>query len=99
MLKQASRAVTSARSSPIASRTVSAAVSTRTLHTTQQLRRTEDEEKPLPQEQGEHIGTHSRTDNRIEIPFDEQTQPEQKPVQGRGAFREFPSSHALRERN
>lgn len=86
MFKQASRVVSSARVAPV-SRPVTRAIAPRTLHTTSSLRRTEDE-KDLPQEQGEHIGTHSRTDNRIAIPFDEETQPQQKPVQGRGAFRE-----------
>ena len=89
MLRGATRAVASARA-PIASsiiRPVASAIAQRSLNTTTSLRRSNDDEDKLPQEQGEHVGTHSRTDNRIEIPFDEETQPEQKPVQGRGAFR------------
>lgn len=89
MLKHASRVVGS-RTTPVAtqsSRPVAKALSHRTLHTTRPLRRTEDEEEPIPQEQGGHVGTHSRTDNRIEIPFEEGAEPQQKPVQGRGAFR------------
>lgn len=86
MLKQASRAAASTRVAPIRRSVASPAL--RTLHTTSSLRRLPEEEKDIPQEQGEHIGTHSRTDNRIAIPFDEESQPQQKPVQGRGAFRE-----------
>jgi len=91
MLKQASRAVASARTTPISSaaRPVASALCSRPLHTTTSLRRQDNEEEKIPQEQGDHIGTHSRTDNRIEIPYDEKAQPEQKPVQGRGAFRKL----------
>jgi D-arabinitol 2-dehydrogenase len=45
-----------------------------------------EQEKPIPEEKGEHVGSFSRTDHSIEIPFDEKTVPSQEPVQGRGGF-------------
>lgn len=88
VLKQATRAGVSVRACSVtstSSRPIAAALSQRCIHSTRTLSK-EGSGKRIPQEQGDHIGTHSRTDNRIEIPFDEEFQPEQKPVQGRGGF-------------
>lgn len=76
ILRQATRAVAPSR--PIA-------LSARALSTTPFLRK-HDDEKPLPEEKGEHVGSFSRTDDTIEIPFDEHAVPKQQPVQGRGGF-------------
>jgi len=86
LFKQATRAAASARAAPVAARPVSAVLQSRPLSTTSALRVKDEEAGKIPQEEGQHIGTHSRTDNRIEIPYNEESQPQQKPVQGRGAF-------------
>jgi D-arabinitol 2-dehydrogenase len=75
LLRQATRVVAPTR--PLA-------MTARNLSLTRSLRDSDD--KPLPQEEGEHVGTFSRTDDSIEIPFDEKTVPKQEPVQGRGGF-------------
>lgn len=74
ILRQATRAVAPAR--PLA-------MSVRNMSVTPFLRQ---DEKPIPEEKGEHVGSFSRTDDTIEIPFDEKAVPKQEPVQGRGGF-------------
>jgi len=59
------------------------AVSARNMSVTPLMR---EQDKPIPEEKGEHVGSFSRTDNSIEIPFDEKAVPKQEPVQGRGGF-------------
>jgi hypothetical protein len=74
ILRQAARVAAPAR--PLA-------VSARNMSVTPSMR---EQDKPIPEEKGEHVGSFSRTDNSIEIPFDEKTVPSQEPVQGRGGF-------------
>ncbi|KAI4751191.1 NAD(P)-binding protein [Aureobasidium sp. EXF-3400] len=74
VLRQATRMVAPAR--PLA-------MSARNISVTPFMR---DQEKPIPEEKGEHVGSFSRTDDSIEIPFDEKAVPKQEPVQGRGGF-------------
>ena len=74
ILRQATRVVAPAR--PLA-------VSARNLSATPFVR---EQDKPIPEEKGEHVGSFSRTDDSIEIPFDEKSVPKQEPVQGRGGF-------------
>ena len=75
LLRQATRAAAPSR-----------ILSTRALSTTPFLRKPDDNEKPTADEKGDHVGAFSRTDNTIEIPFDENQVPKQQPVQGRGGF-------------
>lgn len=74
ILRQATRAVAPVRHT---------AISARNIAVTRVLR---DSDKPIPEEKGEHVGSFSRTDDTIEIPFDEKAVPKQEPVQGRGGF-------------
>lgn len=75
LLRQATRAATPMRP-----------ISARALSTTPFLRKPEDEHKPLKEEKGEHVGAFSRTDDTIEIKYDEAADNKSKPVQGRGGF-------------
>ncbi|KAI4855634.1 NAD(P)-binding protein [Aureobasidium sp. EXF-8846] len=74
LLRQAARVAAPAR--PLA-------ITARNMSVTPFMR---EQDKPIPEEKGEHVGSFSRTDNSIEIPFDEKTVPSQEPVQGRGGF-------------
>lgn len=90
-LRQASRVLRVGRPASFtltASRPAAAAVQQRNLHASS-LRRKEarDDDIPHEGEKGEHVGSFSRTDNRIQIMHpEEEDYPQATPVQGRGGY-------------